>query len=118
MKKTVRYLLAAALLAGFGVGIWRWWERVRNSPQSENLSSSGAEQGVVIPPWVPPPFTGKPQTELPLHRPVSELPEIPAEPRDQDIALSRAFARRLVPLDGKGDPASDNAAMGEFLRRV
>ncbi|HEX2746710.1 MAG TPA: hypothetical protein VHM91_01830, partial [Verrucomicrobiales bacterium] len=46
------------------------------------------------------------------------LPVIPFQPSDQDIALARAFGRRLVALDGTDGAAADNAAFGEFLRRV
>lgn len=72
----------------------------------------------MIPKHVPPPFEGKPQTGMPAGAPVTELPEIPGQPLDREIALSRVYGRRLVALDGKGAAAADNAAFGEFLRRA
>ena len=118
MRNSVRYAVAAVLVAGAGTGIWWLWNGSQESGQSSDRTAGGGTETVAIPTYVPPAFTGKPQTEVPAHQPVTELPEIPTQPSDMEIALSRAFPRRLVALDGKGDAAAENAAMGEFLRKV
>ena len=118
MKNSVRYTVATILLAGAGAGVWWIWNVSRRAQSNSGAATDEGTATVTIPRYVPPAFEGKPRTELPAHRPATELPEIPVQPSDGDIAQSRAFGRRLVPLDGKGDTAAGNAALGGFLRKV
>lgn len=106
------------LALAVGLGIWV----ANRSPQSGKDDSSGqvaeSSEKAPIERELPGAYDGNPRREAPEFTPATELPEIPLEPTEHEIAASRLFGLRLMATesDEKTNAKADNRAVAELLR--
>lgn len=118
--KTRRIIFVAVVVTALVFAL-RFYQLGQQREQARARIASDLAQAVPIPTHQPPPYDGKPRRELPAFTAHTEVPPLPDQPSDQEIAGSRLFPIQLWPIDrnstGGGDSAG-NAAVAALMRKL
>jgi RHS repeat-associated protein len=109
MKNVIRQALVIVLLA-LAVAMVTFWinkQKEAGSPLAQTLAKPSPQSTLPTPK-----FEGTPNRTAEAFTPLSQLPEIPEHPSDDQIVGSRLLPDRLWPMDGG---ASDNDELGRLL---
>ena len=110
-KKVFRQALTIVLFATLAAVVSHWLSKRANSPSvlATSMAQPSPQNSLPLPK-----FDGTPNRTLPSFVPLESLPQIPANPTDDQIVQCRVLPDRLWPVDAPGS-VSDNAELGALL---